>query len=115
MYSEEATSLAVTAVKYSQFIWIQLVVQEDSGVSSDYEVKLVYVTAAASAATSVAKVATTATKVAHEAGFQEKLMATEALNTANAVHGIESGVAEGGNEGHQRKAIHNISSMTKER
>ena len=34
LYSKEAASLAATAVKHSQFIWIQLVVQEDSGVSS---------------------------------------------------------------------------------
>ena len=42
-------------------------------------------------------------------------MATEALNSANALHGIQFGAAEGGNKGHQRKAIHNLSSMTKER
>ena len=34
LYSEEATSLAATAVKHNQFIWSQLVVQEDSEVSS---------------------------------------------------------------------------------
>ena len=34
LYSEEAASLAATAVKHNQFIWSQLIVQEDSGVSS---------------------------------------------------------------------------------
>ena len=110
MYSEEAASLAATAVKHNQFIWSQLVVQEDSRVSSDCEVKLV-----SAAATSTAKVAAAAAKVAHEAGFQAKLMAIEALNSANALHGIQSGAAEGGNEGHQRKGIHKLSLMTKER
>ena len=42
-------------------------------------------------------------------------MAVEELNSANALHGIQSGAAKGGNKGNQRKAIHNISSMTKER
>ena len=41
-------------------------------------------------------------------------MAAEALNSANALHGIQSGAAEGGNEGNQRKSIHKLSSMTKE-
>ena len=103
LYSEEANSLATTAVKHSQFIWSQLVVQEDSEVSSDCEVKLVSTTTAASAAASIAKVAASAAKVAHEASFQEKLMAAEALNSANALHGIQSSAIEGGNEGHQRK------------
>ena len=68
-----------------------------------------------SAVASIAKAAATTAKVAHEASFQAKLMAAEALNSANALHGIQSGAAEGGNKGNQRKAIHNISSMTKER
>ena len=42
-------------------------------------------------------------------------MAAEALNSANTLHGIQSSAAEGGNEGHQRKSIHKLSSMTKER
>ena len=115
LYYEEAASLVATAVKHSQFIWSQLVVQEDSRVSFDCEVKLVSAIVAASPATSVAKVAAAAEKVAHEAGFQAKLMAAEALNSANALHGIQSGATEGGNKGHQRKAIHKLSSMKKER
>ena len=42
-------------------------------------------------------------------------MAAEALNSANGLHGIQFGAAEGGNEGHQRKEIHKLSLMTKER
>ena len=42
-------------------------------------------------------------------------MVAEELNSANALHGIQFGAAKGGNEGHQRKEIHNLSSMTKER
>ena len=42
-------------------------------------------------------------------------MVVEALNSANTLHGIHSGTTEGGNEGHKRKSIHKISSMTKER
>ena len=42
-------------------------------------------------------------------------MAIDELNNANALHGIQSSAAKGGNEGHQRKAIHKLSSMTKER
>ena len=85
LYSEEAASLVATIVKHSQFIWSQLVVQEDSGVSSDYEVKVVSAAAATSIAASVAKATA---KVAHETDFQEKIMATEVLNSANALHGI---------------------------
>ena len=104
-YSKQATSLEATAVKHSQFIWSQ----EDSRVSSDYEVNLVSTAAAASVVASVAKVVAAVEKVAHEDGFQAKLMAIEALNSANALHGIHSGATEGGNEGHQRKAIHKLS------
>lgn len=77
--------------------------------SYDCEVKLV------SAAASVAKAAAAAAKVAHEAGLQAKLMAAEALNSTNKLHGIQSGAAECGNEGHQRKTMHKLSSMTKAR
>ena len=90
MYSKEDASLVATAVKHSQFIWIQLVVQEDSGLISKCEVKLVSIATTASTATLVAKVAVATIKVAHEAGFQAKLMAPEALNSANALHGIQS-------------------------
>jgi hypothetical protein len=96
-------------------IWSHIVSQRDSRVSSDCGARLASSAAAASAAASVAKAAAAAAKVAHEAALQAKLVATEALNSNNASHGIQSGAAKGGNQGHQGQAIHKLSSITKGR
>ncbi|KAH7659412.1 Agenet domain plant type domain-containing protein [Dioscorea alata] len=84
--AEEAAALASSAVRHSQGIWSQLVLQKNSGLASECEEKLASAAVAAAAAAAVAKAAAAAAKVASDAALQAKMMADEALDlvkTAN--------------------------------
>ncbi|URE05726.1 CCT motif [Musa troglodytarum] len=81
--AENASAYAAAAVRHSQIIWEQMVVQRNSGLVSELEKKLASAAVAAAAAASVAKAAAEVAKVASEAAIQAKFMGDEALNFAS--------------------------------
>ncbi|XP_065008433.1 uncharacterized protein LOC135583681 isoform X1 [Musa acuminata AAA Group] len=81
--AENASAYAAAAVRHSQLIWEQMVVQRNSGLVSEVEKKLASAAVAAAAAASVAKAAAEVAKVASEAALQAKFMGDEALNFAS--------------------------------
>ncbi|RWW83554.1 hypothetical protein BHE74_00007935 [Ensete ventricosum] len=88
--AENASAYAAAAVRHSQIIWEQMVVQRNSGLVSEVEKKLASAAVAAAAAASVAKAAAEVAKVASEAALQAKFMGDEALSFASTGRTIQN-------------------------